>query len=243
MRPSYLRPFVGLLLSALPACTSGQTGGQVGTPDQHAEGGCTVLSSTPVERAAQSPLGFSPEDMLALAGGAHTAPLDWGSAEALSGWVTVTPSAGVSELTLTVIDDGEPAQYVAQEAGSPTTGGELVGTPAGSACPAFLRVPVRVEVRTENGAFADTFQAHLRSTSSDRVALAIEFELSDLEGSFHVAPSDPGLRPTQFRVTASFSEDSFSGAVEGILEQQQGESVSSTWLEFGSWTSGTDLEP
>jgi hypothetical protein len=257
MRPTDSRIFIGLLLASLAACTSGQTGGQVGTPDQSAEGGCAVLSETRVERSEQSPLGFSPADVLAFAEGSHASPLEWARGDALASRVTVTPEAGLTELTLVVVDEGAPAEYVAQEPenssggepaggpgqpGEPGAPGEPGGGPGGSACPAFLRLPVRVEIATANGAFADTFQAALRSVSAGQTELHIEFDLPGLEGNFQVDPVDPAQQAKQFRLSASISETAFTGTVEGILEQHHDSAVSATWLEYAAWPPSGDLQ-
>lgn len=222
----------GLLV--LAACTSGQTGGQIGGPAF--EDSCRETANV-LEPDAQSPLGFSADDVLAFAGETHTATMAWGPGEEHQGLVEVTPEPASTELELTVTYTGGPVTFVAQdvEHGRSDEGLEPALQPDTNACSDFLLIEVEVHVQTENGAFDDTFTAQLRATSAEATELLVPFERTDLQGSFTAEPLQEGAEVKQMTWSARLTPDAFSGSVDGLIELQQGDTVSGTSVTFATW--------
>lgn len=222
-------------LLSMFGCTAGQTGGQVSVGPDEAGFSCVDVETTLLDEETTSPLGFSAKDILHFVAQAHAIPVNW-QPETLNGVrLDVTPASGESELQMTVRYTGGEIQHIERDQKS-NKGQEPAIQPfpdPGASCPDLLSIEVEVDVSMSNGAFNDTFTARLIAYSQDQASLFISFSPDDLEGSFAVEVIEPeGAEATEFRITATFSPDHFSGRVDGLIEHRNDETVAATWIGF-----------
>lgn len=220
-------------LAGALACTSGQTGGQVSGPGDAAEDGCVETESAPLDRAEATPLGYSAADVLSKVEGDHEGNLAWGSDPTLAQHVEVTPESGSGWIRWRVHYEGEAIRYIERQ---PKTfpGGQEPGSTA--LCPNVLRIPVRLEVETENGAFDDAFTAAFLSSEADTTTLSVTFDPSELQGSFRATAKAASSTVGSFTLHLTRTPESWLGRIDGLLEERQGEVTSGMWLPFGEWT-------
>lgn len=151
-------------------------------------GGACDEDVTDVELDEGTALGFSANQVLAFAGGAHTVSLAW-----LDSTIPYGPESGRSEVTLTI----EPlaAHFVdrSPKSSSDGLGGESlidIGTPL-DACRDSVRIDVRVGLSTSGGALAETVDTVLDASGADFVSGAFTIDLSGIAGTFEAQPTPP----------------------------------------------------
>ncbi len=247
-RGSILVPFWGAL-ALLSACAAGQTGGEVGdgTPGSGGGegsggpshgGGCKVESERSLALDEVSSLGYSAEHVLAFAEGAHSAVVEWksGSGEAVS--LDTTPEAGSTELELQVTYDGGAITFLDREiqSSSGAEGGPGLGY---TQCGDQLTIEVEVQLKTDNGAFDDTFPAKLTASTGSLATLHVGFAPENLTGSFRtevLAPSDAVAK--QFAVEASFVPGAFAGSITATVTGGNSQVAYAAGAEFARWPEG-----
>jgi len=211
--------FGAIALFALTGCMGGQTGGEIHEerpePPHVSEdasagsGGCEAVRS-PLSREDRS-LGFSADDVLAIAEGRFATEIAWASASEL---VTFGPETGTLPFTLD-LSFTENVQRV-QWAPKMTSGR---GEAAGLGCPPeALELSVSVRMTSEGGALDETFATAIRATGPDLVTLEHRLDLESLNGSFTVTPRTSGTRPRTLVVSARFSEYGVVGALKGEID-------------------------
>lgn len=192
--------WLGAMAVAMVACTGAeppneQPGGQFG---EEAGAHCVVLTETPLALDEISPLGFSAQELLALAAGASEHELDW---------VQLGQTTSLS-LAVTSLDS---ASYVEQG----VERDEGYGGPE-PWCPNVVKVAVRLELSTEDGALAESAETALTSEGADRVSLTLP--LDAVAGSFdpwdHV-PAGTDFDEVRAWLELNFDASGLSGRIDG----------------------------
>jgi len=215
-----------LAWAALLGCSSARSaGGQTGSET----GGCWNVQ-TPLALDAMSPLGFTADDSLSLAQGAHSARFQWQASTAHP----YGPESGTGVIDLTVTSLGTAVYATTDRAQNPNQ-----VTTEDYCAPAILSA-VSVTLHTEGGAFDERFNTQLAAATSDLTTLTATLLGSHIVGNFAFDPAALGAqRLAQINVNASFGASAFSGALEAMLEESQGSSanssVSATRVSLACW--------
>ena len=199
--------------------TGNPTTGGEGT-DNTAGGGCDEAGRTDVALDAQTELGFSAAQLLALAEGEHAFPIVWqGDAESASASLQGTQTTMHVKLTR---KPGASAQLVDLEP-HVSTGAEDgfdIGT-LGVPCPDRLEIDVEVALSTEDGALSESFDATLISSDGLSASWSASIDFADLNGSLQVSlsgsPAGSHLMPlsVQMMHTSFAIQGSLSAGIEG----------------------------
>ncbi len=205
--------FALLLATAVGCSGPNASGGQTGSET----GECWNVR-TPLALDETSALGFSANDSLSLAQGVHTAAIQWLPVSDYP----YGPESGSSSIDVTVTSLGS-AMYATTDSG---TGSGSVQTEVGCA-PAVLN-NVAVTLHTTGGAFDESFDTTLASSTSDAATLNPTLLAGHIAGSFAFDPTALGsARLAQIDVNVSFqASDSgasaFSGSLAATIEQSSG---------------------
>lgn len=215
------------------ACTSGQTGGQVGSPTE--DSSC-LTTTNPIAPDAKSPLGFSAEDVIAWAADTHTATATWGPPQQEAHLVELTPEPGSTEIELELSYADGSVAFVKRDVEARTDEGiEPALQPEPGACQDFLQIELEAHLRTSNGAFDDTFTVQLHATSAYKAQLHVPFDLSTLQGNLTLVPVEEGATIEQPVWSAELEPNAFSGTIRVVVEHQQGEVTSGGNVTIASW--------
>lgn len=233
------------LVAALGAagCAGGQTGGEFGAENGTGGGGTldgNETASACDEDATElgldevSPLGFSADDVLALAEGTHEATLTWVPDEAAMATTTLEP--GTTEVTL-VIEPAGPASFVDAEPPASGSSGGMIEL--GWVCPDRVDVPVTVTLTTADGALDETLDGTLSATDAGSATLLVPIELDELEGtlSFEVVSPEGGV-PIQTRLEVVFGEGIFAGRLSGTIETRTDQVATAAGATYAEWGYG-----
>lgn len=215
-------------------CTNGQFGGQVGADGDggtNSEGGaCQVKSKKKIGVAEATALGFTGAQVIALAQGSHAASLAWASKQTS---VELAPAAGESTIAFDVTADEATLELVDLEP-KEGDGGIENALSEDEPCKDELRFTANVHVKSDNGAFDDDFEAVFRASAARLVETSIELSPGKLEGSFDVTVVTPeNGESIQNNLELGFLPGSVSGKISGMVEANDGASVSAMGLEFG----------
>ena len=188
-----------LALGALAGCGGVQAGGQTG---EESSDGC-VYQSGPLAAQERSPLGFSGEQLLALATGQRRAAFTWLQTPGVS----YDPESGTGELTLGVSSAG-PARFA-----------RVASSSSHAQCRDHVRIPVRVTLATAGGALDESFNANLIGTSADEASVLELVPSADLKGAFAFSPGTlAGRRFLRLEVNLRFRADDSAGYLLGGIE-------------------------
>ena len=192
---------------------------------------------TPLELDEPSPLGFSPEDVLALAEGAHEVTLTYDPGQ--KGTFHITPASTTANLTMVVERQGEAA-FVESWPGPyscyPPDSEEI--------CPERVEVEVTVALRTDDGAFDERLPALLVAESPvvespTEVRLTAPVDLGSLEGSFAVSAVDfEPSEATDTTLQAAFGPGIFVGSVTGLILATGDEYGTTGYVTLADWGRG-----
>ncbi|HYQ27081.1 MAG TPA: hypothetical protein VER04_07675 [Polyangiaceae bacterium] len=189
-----------LALPTLTGCGGGvQAGGQTG---EESSDGC-VFVLTPLSAQELSPLGFSAEQVLALAKGEKLATFDWLETPG----VTYGPESGAGQVTVDVSASG-PAQFA-----------RFQESKRGAQCHDHVEIPVNVALSTAGGALDESFTTTLVATSADEAAVTQVVPAAELRGTFAFSPDTLGARRfLRLEVNLRFGAEAFAGYLFGSLE-------------------------
>jgi hypothetical protein len=217
---------------ALSGCDSGQIGGDVGLGNgqETAGGWCEDANSVTVgvdDVIDDTSLVLS--DLIAAIEGTHTEDLKWGPSG--SQYVTLSPEAGETSITVDVEVLPETGRWVTRQQKQSSSGEELVLDFA--ECESELRVDAHVMIATENGALNDTFEATFVTKDGSLASTRIDVDPGELTGSFDVAVS--GLengKASQTGLDLSFAFGQMSGKLSGVVESNNGEVAMASSTEY-----------
>ena len=208
-------------LALVAGCGGGQTGDTSGEnshpsdTNTGSESGCDEQLSelTPEETSA---LGFSAQSVLAFAAKSFQAELAWQAVQD----VEYVPSASASSVTLS-LSSRDQAWLVHSTPKPPSSqGGPAIDL--ATSCPADrLRIAVRVELGSADGALAETFDGTIDARSAYVATLSQKFVADELVGNFEVTTiTAPGAIKTaleNLRVDALISPGGVAGSLRGQI--------------------------
>ncbi len=205
----------------------GATGGTGGA--SVVEVGCLADNTRTLRLKEVSELGFSAEQALGLALGAHSASVAWATpSDAVT--LEVTPAPGQTELELTVTYDKGEIRYVERSLGASSE------AEASEDCSDLMEIDVFVHVKTDNLAFDDTFPATLVVRTARFASLQVKFNPAKLAGSFGVNVIEPvGGEAKQFIVDASFTQGGFAGSISSIIQVVSSVITSTNEMTYAEW--------
>jgi hypothetical protein len=165
-----------VLVATLIGCGSTADGG--GDPGEGPGAGseaygCLPVTITEVELDETTPLGFTGQDVLALAAGEHAASLEWAK-------------GGKTELALVVAHAGTKARFVDREWQDDGSGME----PAMD-CGDVIELDATVAFGTSDGAFAESWNAIVSAGAPDAASIWQDVAPSEIAGGYQVTEVDP----------------------------------------------------
>jgi hypothetical protein len=190
---------------------SGQNGG--GGPTVGEYGGCEEHKEPLSDFDEETEAGTA-EALLAYAEKTFDAPISWKTAVEPQAW-TVGPETGEGKLHLTVTR-GEKAYRLTYSERQSDNGLETGGI---SSCPPpSLGVDAHVDVTTDGGALAESFDALLRTHDAGVATLSVPLDLSKLGGSLKATSSSANAKLVQTMLEAVLTATGSTGSL-GAMEQ------------------------
>lgn len=164
-----------------------------------------------IELSAETPFGASPRELVERLGANGDSPLFWVAYDQIAD-VTFSPAPGETSLALAL---------AARDRATLTT---WQPTQQNANCPApSLRVPIRVSVRTSDGALDESAESELVFSSASLAYLSnAEFPASSLRGSFAFEDlGDPaeGYAPGSLLLEASFWPGGSRGSIAPLFAE------------------------
>jgi hypothetical protein len=219
----FLAVHLALLSSA---CVGTSTGNPVKPPDEIPtnEGGsdsCDRTITNLADLGAETPLGFSARDVLALAEANAETTLEWHTG------VPVGPESGTSTLIVQVEPRDTPARFVDRR---PKTGGNGRGdieiATVGTLCEDQVEIDVHVHLATGGGALDEQFDAVLRAKGPNVARMYVSRKAADLTGSLEAQlPGQPTAKLESVQLEVAFSELGPSGSLNvGFIVPASGNS-------------------
>lgn len=224
---------------------AGQTGDEGATPwtpgSARNDSACP-LSTTAEPLAsleAQSELGFSAADVLAVAGGGHDARVHWNARPVVQDFlayvVQVTPSNVDEALRVTLTPDGSPPRYRTRP---------FIGAVSDAGAPAYCRgqieLGVTVELRSGSGALDERWLGTLTSSDASEARVLLQaptwrgrlprqpdrdeaYFPNAQAGSLDVVDADdPGSVLAWVDLLLRFRTDAIDGSVNGWVQTADG---------------------
>jgi len=189
-----------------------------------------VFVTSPLSPQEASPLGFAPEQVLALADGEHRAAFEWQQAPG----VNYGPESGAGEVTVGVTATGA-AQFARVQASK-----------RGAQCDDHVLFPLRVTLSTAGGALDESFAARLRATNADEAALGEVLPAAQLHGAFAFSEETLGNgRFIRLEVNLRFGAAAFAGSVLGGIENGDAASGTTSFrpVPLACWGQSASLTP
>ncbi len=211
--------FAALTLALGSACAGGQTGDLSGEHDDNG----TETGSTGCDEHKEKLAGFdtmtdsgSAEQLLAYAEKSFDSPISWKEAPEGQAW-TQGPESGTGALQIDVTR-GRSAYALTYTAKADDSGIEI-----GRNCPPpQLGVEVHVNVTTDGGALAESYDTLLRTNAPGVASLSVPFDLTKLGGSLAVSSAMPRAKLVQLSLQATFVAEGMSGSISGIQQVDSG---------------------
>jgi len=204
-------------------CAGGQSGDLSGNNDG---GGESSNGGGNCEEHKQKLDGFdtptdagTAEQILAFAERSFEAPLSW-KTSATGVW-ELTPESGVGTIRVDVTR-GASAYYVTYAPRESTSGIEI-----GISCPGpALGIDVHVEVSTDGGALAESYDTVLFATSSELATLSIPVDLEKMSGALAVSYSNPQTELVQVGLNMTLMAEGMTGSLSGLEQTNHGDAIS-----------------
>jgi len=211
-----------MTLGLASACTGGQTGDLSG---EHGEGTETGNSSG-CEEHKQKLAGFdtatdagTAEDVMAYAERSFDAPITWKAPRQGQAW-SAGPESGAGTVHIEVTRGENAYQLTYTE---PERDGSGAGIDIGVLCPPpQLGVEVHVNITTDGGALAESYDTLLRTSAPGVATMSVPFDLSKLNGSLEVSSSNPRSKLVQLSLDATFMAEGTAGSIGGIEQTDSG---------------------
>ncbi|MES1183542.1 MAG: hypothetical protein ABUL60_06985 [Myxococcales bacterium] len=211
--------FAAFTLALVPACEGGQTGDLSGEHGDGTETGNYQGCEEHKEKLA----GFdtvtdsgTAEAVMAYAEKSFEAPITWKEAPAGQSWST-SPESGVGALHIDVAR-GANAYALTYSAPASNSGLDI----ALLCPPPQLGVEVHVDVTTDGGALAESYDTLLRTSAPGVATLSVPLDLTKLSGSLSVSSSAPRSKLVQVGLDAILMAEGTAGSIKGIEQTESG---------------------
>jgi hypothetical protein len=204
------------LLALTPGCEGGQTGDLSGDHDNETGStGCDQHREKLASFDEQTDAG-SAEQLLAYAEQSFAAPLDWRVAPDGQSW-TVGPESGTGQIHLAVTR-GANAYRLTYTPAENTSGLDI-----GVICPPpELGVEAHVEVTSDGGALAESYDTLLHSSVPGVATLSVPLDLTKLGGSLAVSYTQPRTKLVQTNLSATLLAEGMTGRIAGLEQVDSG---------------------
>lgn len=216
--------FAALTFGLTSACAGGQTGDLSGEhPDTGTETGANGCDEHKEKLAGFDTVTDSgtAEEVMAFAEKSFDAPITWREPREGQAW-SAGPESGTGVLHIDVArgDDVYALTY-----SQPASNG---GIELGYVCPPpQLGVEVHVNVTTDGGALAESYDTLLRTSAPGVATLSVPVDLTKLGGSLAVSSSNPRSKLVQLSLAATFTAEGTAGSISGIEQTDSGSGASS----------------
>ncbi|HVY29942.1 MAG TPA: hypothetical protein VHB79_25470 [Polyangiaceae bacterium] len=228
--------FGALALGFIVGCEGGQTGdlsGQNGGGSPSVGetfGGCDEHQEELKGFDTETEAGTA-EALLAYAEKSFDAPIAWQTASEGQSW-SVGPEKGEGQLHVTVTR-GTKAYRLTYTEPKSTNGLETGGI---SFCPApSVGVAAHVDVTTDGGALAESFDTMLRSNLAGVATLSVPLDFSKLGGSLTSSSSNPHAKLVQPRLEAMLTASGTSGSIAAMEQTEDGEVAGASRALIAVW--------
>lgn len=229
--------FGALALNILVGCEGGQTGDLSGQNDHgggpnvgETFGGCDENKEELKGFDTETDAGTA-EALLAYAEKTFDAPISWKTATEAQAW-SVGPETGQGELHLTVTR-GTKAYRLTYSEPKNQNGLETGGI---SLCPPTrLGVEAHVDVTTDGGALAESFDTLLRSETAGVATLGVPFDFSKLGGSLEASSSNANAKLVQPRLEATLTAAGTTGSIAAMEQTTSGEVAGASRALIAIW--------
>lgn len=216
--------FATLTLGLTSACAGGQTGDLSG---EHPDNG-TETGANGCDEHKQKLAGFdtetdsgSGEAVMAYAEKSFEAPITWKQPRAGQSW-SAGPESGTGVLHIDVAR-GDSVYALTYSPSENDSGIEI-----GVLCPPpQLGVEVHVNVTTDGGALAESYDTLLRTSAPGVATLRVPFDLTKLDGSLAVSSSNPRSKLVQLSLDATLMAEGMAGSLSGIEQTDSGSGATS----------------
>lgn len=198
------------------------------TPDDPAENlaGCQDISSTALSLDETSTLGFKASDLLAAVEKTYTDTLVWSD-------------GSTTGLTLAIDYVDGAIAFVDSEYQSADDGGEIYA-PDMMMCPDRVDVAVNVTLKTDDGAFDESWSLTLSTTNGTEGSLYKELALDGLKGTYAIRELDPAdFDDVTAFISAVVSAEGSRGELHEQGSKVDGETAMAENATAGSWPAVT----
>lgn len=231
--------FSALALGFFVGCAGGQTGDLSGQNDQgggpsvgETFGGCEEnkeeLEGFDTETAAGTP-----EALLGYAEGTFEAPISWKTAAEGQAW-SLAPESDKGQLHLTVTRGTKAYLLTYTQPKDQGPGG--IELASGGICPEpRLGVESHVDVSTEGGALAESFDTLLRSTDVGVATLTVPLDLAKLGGSLSASSANPKSKLVQTQLEATLTAAGTTGRITAMEQTDGGQVASASRALLAVW--------
>jgi hypothetical protein len=221
-------------LALVPACEGGQTGdlsGQNGGPGLETGGGnCDEHQAKLAGFDSMTEQGTA-EEVMAYAEKSFEAPLRWKAAKDGQSW-SVAPESGTGVIHLG-ITRGANAYALTYTPREQEGSGPALGI--GTICPPpQLGVEAHVEVTTDGGALAESYDTLLRTSTAGVSTLSLPLDLAKLSGDLTVSYSKPGAKLVQTSLEATLTAQGMTGTISGMEQIDSGSGPDSVSTAMGA---------
>jgi len=210
--------FAAFTLALVPACAGGQSGDLSGEHDNGSEtaaNGCDEHKEKLAGFDAETDFGTA-EQVMGYAEKTFEAPISWKEAPEGQVWAA-GPESGTGALHVDVAR-GDSA-YLLTYTPKPNESGLEIGI----LCPPpQLGVDVHVNVTTDGGALAESYDTLLRTNAPGVASISVPFDLTKLGGTLVVSTSLTGAKLVQMSLDATFMEAGMSGSISGLQQIDSG---------------------
>jgi hypothetical protein len=231
--------FGALALGIIVGCEGGQTGDLSGQNDHgggpnvgETFGGCDENKEELKGFDTETEAGTA-EALLAYAEKTFDAPIRWQTATEGQAW-SVGPESGEGQLHLTVTR-GEKAYRLTYTEPKNTNGSGLETGGIALCPPTRLGVEAHVDVTTEGGALAESFDTLLRSESAGVATLGVPLDLSKLGGSLEASSSNPNSKLVQTRLEATLTAAGTTGSIAAMEQTTSGQVAGASRALIAIW--------
>ncbi|WP_438029949.1 hypothetical protein [Sorangium sp. So ce233] len=191
------------LFGCIDVAGGGPKSGQIGGVQGETASGCHEEAEA-IGADADTPLGFSAQDVVTALSGERSAPLTWAN----GGSTTATLSVG--ELVA--------ARFV-RSTTPPSSGSGGAELALAVDCADHLQVEVPLAFSTEDGAFDETFTVTLRALRADSASFTHRIDLDALQGTYEVTEVNPAeFRKVIVYLNGTLSSTAVDGVISGVAE-------------------------